>query len=194
MKHAPSHTRNAWARLLSASWLQVMLTLCTMALLAKIYKVQIVFNGSNPASYRGLGSAPDVFSVPVLVSYSYFEKDSIQLANMEFFAAVGMGLSTGFERPPNTDFVVVISGDLCSPCSLLHPHVTIDNRNALLPGVASAQSGAGVTMLHRTENEGMDIAAHNVSRPLWLRPHMHTLCEHIQLDMTAHPAACTRQP
>ena len=156
--------RNAWSRLLSTSWLQLMLVLCALALLAKIHKVQIVFTGSHPdiASCRGLGSQTDAAPSPVLISYSYFEKDAIQLANMEFFVAVGMGLSVGFERPPHTEFVVVINGDSCSPCSLLQPYVPHDTRSSLMPGVASSYSGTGITLLHRTENEGMDFAAHNV--------------------------------
>jgi hypothetical protein len=147
--------------------MQLMLILCAVALLAKIYKVQIVFNGSHPdiASCRGLGLQTDASPSPVLVSYSYFEKDAIQLANMEFFMAVGMGLSVGFERPPNTEFVLVINGDSCRPCSLLQPYVTLDARSSLMPGVASSYSGTGITLLQRTENEGMDFAAHNVRPP-----------------------------
>ena len=50
----------------------------------------------------------------MLVSYSYFEKDAVQLGNAEFFWKVGMGLSPGFEMPSKTDFVVVVSGELCT--------------------------------------------------------------------------------
>ena len=57
---------------------------------------------------------PTSIAGPVLVSYSYFEKDAVQLGNAEFFWKVGMGLSPGFEVPLKTDFVVVVSGELCT--------------------------------------------------------------------------------
>ena len=98
----------------------------------------------------------------VLVSYSYFEKDDIQLANMGFFTSVGMGVASTFKRPPATDFVIVISGDACRPCRALRPHVLQLPASSLPSTLSAAFSGPGLTMLHRTDNVGMDFAAHNV--------------------------------
>jgi hypothetical protein len=100
---------------------------------------------------------------PVLVSYSYFEKDSIQRSNMEFFMAVGMGIFSQLPAPANTDFVVVISGGLCTPCKALMPMLKPVPESELMPAISAAWSKAGLTILQRTENEGMDIAAHNAT-------------------------------
>jgi hypothetical protein len=106
---------------------------------------------------------------PVLVSYSYFEKDSIQLANFQFFIAVGMGVSSTFSTPANTDFVIVINGDVCTPCNSLLGLVSEDRAAAeALPAVSAAWSGNGLTMLQRKQNQGMDFAAHNVTIE-WLK-------------------------
>lgn len=104
---------------------------------------------------------------PVLVSYSYFEKDEVQKANMEFFLALGLGYSSGFRRPTQTDFVIVISGDKCSPCEGILPQLTFEPAfEDPSQEVAKLWTGAGITVLQRVHNEGMDFAAHNVSHPL----------------------------
>lgn len=101
-----------------------------------------------------------------LVSYSYFEKDATQAANFEFFLSVGMGYNSTYSAPADTDFVVVQSGPDCTPCAVLdktmHPSAKITEQ---LPHLLSGAyiGTAGLTLLHRTENEGMDIAAHNVT-------------------------------
>ena len=87
---------------------------------------------------RGLGDASAV--EPVLVSYSYFEKDSIQRSNMEFFMAVGMGMFSQLPAPANTDFVVVISGGLCTPCKALMPMLKPVPESDLMPAVSAAWS------------------------------------------------------
>jgi hypothetical protein len=87
---------------------------------------------------RGLGDATAV--EPVLVSYSYFEKDSIQRSNMEFFMAVGMGMFSQLPAPANTDFVVVISGGLCTPCKALMPMLTPVPEADLMPAISAAWS------------------------------------------------------
>ena len=103
---------------------------------------------------------------PTLVSYSYFEKDATQAANFAFFLAVGMGYNSTYSAPAETEFVVVQSGPDCTPCALLnktmHPSPKIASQLPHL--LTGAYTGtAGLTFLHRTENEGMDIAAHNVT-------------------------------
>jgi hypothetical protein len=101
---------------------------------------------------------------PVLVSYSYFEKDDIQQQNLRFFLAVGMGYSEGFRRPAQTDFTIVISGDKCSPCEDFLPRLTFEPAFENPSGeIAKLWTGAGITVLQRIHNEGMDFAAHNVS-------------------------------
>lgn len=104
---------------------------------------------------------------PVLVSYSYFEKDEIQKANMEFFLALGLGYSPGFRRPTHTDFVIVISGEKCSPCDSFLPQLTFEPAfEDPSQEVGKLWTGAGITVLQRVHNEGMDFAAHNVRYPL----------------------------
>lgn len=44
-----------------------------------------------------------------------------QKENFEFFITVGMGLGNRVEVPTNTDFVVVVNGKVCRPCSRLYP-------------------------------------------------------------------------
>ena len=100
----------------------------------------------------------------ILTSYSYFEKDSIQLANFQFFISVGMGVSSTYRSPSNTHFVVIVNGPQCTPCkSLSHAVVDDEAAAAVLPTTSAAWSGNGLLMLQRIENEGMDFAAHNVT-------------------------------
>lgn len=95
--------------------------------------------GQNDSVHRrGLGDATAV--EPVLVSYSYFEKDSIQRSNMEFFMAVGMGMFSQLPAPANTDFVVVISGGLCTPCKALMPMLKPVPESELMPAISAAWS------------------------------------------------------
>ena len=170
LPQAPHPSKIAWHKILSKSWLHIMLALCVVLLLAKIYKVRIVIDGYGPerlSSSSRTPRQPEAAPGPVLVSYSYFEKDEVQAANMEFFVAVGMGMSEYYSRPPNTDFVVVISGDYCNPCSSLMSFVDLkkDPRVERVPALASAHSFTGLALLKRKENQGMDLAAHNVRRP-----------------------------
>ena len=43
-------------------------------------------------------------------------QDANQLANFQFFIAVGMGIESTFQTPVATDFVTVINGEVCTPC------------------------------------------------------------------------------
>jgi len=55
---------------------------------------------------------------------------------------------------------------LCSPCGELYPLLKSDNLAKAFPlTLKYAWSRANLTMLWRTENEGMDFAAHNVTSP-----------------------------
>ncbi|KAK9843381.1 hypothetical protein WJX84_009886 [Apatococcus fuscideae] len=114
-------------RLLSpvlSAWAQAGLIFTGLLLLTTLYQVDLTRSQTSPG-LRGnprhlLASPPPVFG-PTLVSYSYFEKDDVQRFNMEFFMAVGMGQSPRFKPPQATDFVVIISGEKCSPCKQLLP-------------------------------------------------------------------------
>lgn len=118
-------------------------------------------------SFRSVSQSGCRDLVQVLVSYSYFEKDEGQRENFEYFILEGLGLNGVRTRmPAATDFSIVVNGDECSPCTALSPYL-----NALdisLEGVSAAWGSPRITVLHRVENFGMDIAAHNVSerRPL----------------------------
>ena len=59
----------------------------------------------------------------------------------------------------------MVSGDVCSPCQPLKPHLRPDAAAAKMPGLRAGWSGEGLALLLRDQNEGMDFAAHNV-RPV----------------------------
>lgn len=108
------------------------------------------------------GAAGDFLTTPpVLVSYSYFEKDAIQKKNLEFFLSVGFGYNSKFAAPANTDLIIVINGAECLPCVNLLP--IVQQVEPLSDEVTTAWTGERLTMLKRRENEGMDFAAHNTS-------------------------------
>lgn len=96
-----------------------------------------------------------------LVSYAYFEKDAIQRLNFAFFLLKGVGVShDGFKtNRRNADFHIVVTGNVCTPCATIRPHVT--RLRSVVENV-DAWSGGDLTVLRRKENVGMDIAAHNV--------------------------------
>lgn len=62
--------------------------------------------------------------------------------------------------PAATDFSIVVNGDECSPCTALSPYLSA--LDISLEGVSAAWGSQRITVLHRVENFGMDIAAHNV--------------------------------
>jgi len=110
----------------------------------------------------------------VLVSYSYFEKDEGQMQNFDYFILSAMGIHDERNRMPvATDFSIVVNGDNCSPCATLSPHVSA--LDISLAGVSAAWSGPHITVLHRIDNFGMDIAAHNVRAQTPLCPVLQTV-------------------
>ena len=72
----------------------------------------------------------------------------IQKANMEFFMALGMGLYSHIPAPQNTDFVVVVSGETCTPCQtlmqLMEPVKDISGQ----PQISAAWTGQASPLLH----------------------------------------------
>ena len=97
----------------------------------------------------------------MLVSYSYYEKDDGQRQNFEYFILEGLGLNgMRTKMPAATDFSIVVNGDECSPCTALSPYLSA--LDISVEGVSAAWGSQRITVLHRVENFGMDIAAHNV--------------------------------
>lgn len=166
--HQNAHGQLRW--LLSQTWFWVIIALCGVGIVAKICHVAAPdVTGTGMAGRRGLTAA---VSGLTLVSYSYFEKDAIQLANMQFFLSVGMGMSKGFKHPENTHFALVVSGDTCEPCKPLLKILKEDVRSRRFPELKWIYSHPALYLLWRRENEGMDFAAHNV-RSLYrcIEPH-----------------------
>lgn len=130
--------------------------------------------GWTAAPAVGINWLGSTLQPPVLVSYAYFEKDDVQLKNMEFFMQVGMGLSSEFDPPPNTDFSIVFNGAMCAPCSKWYPLL----KAAVVPegagDIKKAFWGDGASplaaLLWRENNQGMDFAAHNTTLE-WFRMH-----------------------
>lgn len=114
-----------------------------------------------------LHTSVHVHSTPhVLISYSYFEKDDIQVRsvghldcivfkstqrrNMEFFLTVGFGYNSRFPRPPNTHLIVVINGDECAPCVNLLPVVQcVQTMKRRRPRCPQANRSTAGLVVHR---------------------------------------------
>jgi len=97
----------------------------------------------------------------VLVSYSYFEKDEGQRENFKYFLLAGMGIhGNDVTLPKAADFVIVISGKACTPCDALYSHV--GRQDVSVAGVSAVWTSPRLAILQRSENVGMDFAAHNV--------------------------------
>jgi len=97
----------------------------------------------------------------VLVSYSYFEKDEGQRENLKYFLLAGMGIHRNdVTLPKAADFVMVISGKACTPCDALYSHV--GRQDVSVAGVSAVWTSPRLAILQRSENVGMDFAAHNV--------------------------------
>ncbi|KAL4854424.1 hypothetical protein ACK3TF_004779 [Chlorella vulgaris] len=136
------------------------LLLITLVALTIFYpRLLTLFGGASPPANTA-GTTADTVG-PVLVSYSYFEKDPVQRENFDFFITLGMGLDSRFGSPQSTDFVIVVNGKVCRPCSRLYP--LLQEAPPLLPTLSAVYAGEGVAVLKRAENEGMDFAAHNIT-------------------------------
>ena len=64
---------------------------------------------------------------------------------MEFFIAVGMSLFSALPAPRSTDFIVVVSGDVCTPCKSLMPLMDPVKDVSQQPQLAAAWSGQVLT-------------------------------------------------
>lgn len=168
----------------SKAWLHAFLLGASLLLALSQLGVHVSFGKPASATAQTAGSAgaasTESLVEPVLVSYSYFEKDEVrwrqagprilpprppvrastrrhsqprrdslsawipsqvQKANMEFFMAVGMGLYSHLPAPRRTDFVVVISGELCGPCRTLMPLMEPVKDISSQPQLSAAWSG-----------------------------------------------------
>lgn len=136
----------------------IILAVCLAALLLSISNTEVKRKTAviRVAGRRGQG-------LGVLVSYSYFEKDDNQRQNFKFFIAKGLGIKSrdhAMVLPRDVDVSIVVNGELCTPCVALRPYTSWAGNT--VEGVSSAWSGPHLTVLHREENVGLDIAAHNV--------------------------------
>ncbi|KAI8466619.1 MAG: hypothetical protein J3K34DRAFT_524403 [Monoraphidium minutum] len=108
---------------------------------------------------RGAGRAPQYAAEPLLISYSYFEKDPV--SNFEFFLAAGTHYPPG-----NSDahWAVVVSGDNCSPCQVLYGVLkNKDTANLSEWGIKEAWRDPKFSLILRSDNVGMDLGAHNAT-------------------------------
>ena len=114
-----------------------------------------------PSEHQHRYGFPATRATKVLVSYSYYQKDKVQLENFQFFTRVAMGRSHHLIRPHDTDTFIVVNTRKCSPCRSLLTKAQEFNKE-LLNTVSKAWMGDGFTLLLRKQNIGMDFAAHNV--------------------------------
>lgn len=91
-------------------------------------------------------SVPVVSQFRILPSQFVELLSQIQKGNMEFFMAVGMGLYSHIPAPRNTDFVVVISGDKCTPCKTIMPLMEPVKALTGQPQISAAWSGQVCTI------------------------------------------------
>lgn len=54
---------------------------------------------------------------------------------------VGMGVDSSFMPPHDTDFTVVVSGSVCTPCQTLMPALQPVPSDSLQPGITKAMTG-----------------------------------------------------
>ena len=141
--------RHSWAMSpYGRAWLHALVALLCLVFVLHQSGVSLSLRGQGEPTALG-GPIVAGTAAPVLVSYSYFEKDSMQRANMEFFVAAGMGLDSRLPQPRDTDFVVVISGEACAPCKALLPHLARATNLSQAPEVAEAWESPGLTILQR---------------------------------------------
>lgn len=110
---------------------------------------------------QGKERFPEYMYEPVLISYAYYEKDTIQRSNFEYFLAMG-------SRYPvlhsDMHWVFVVSSESCSPCTGLYNVLNEREGADLTPlGIKEASFNTKFSLLIRTENAGMDLGAHNIT-------------------------------
>lgn len=93
----------------------LLLAALAWACLAAGFVARGLWDGPGGGSRAAAAAAglPAYVDAPVLISYAYYEKDPIQVANFEFFLAAG---TTYPARHSDVHWAIVVSGDNCSPC------------------------------------------------------------------------------
>ncbi len=158
--HGQLNAPGAVRALLAKTWFWLIIALLCFGVLVKLNDPAV--SGESAAEVGGRRRLTAAVSEPILVSYSYFEKDAIQRENLRYFIAMGLGGSKVNDSPRNTDFVFVVSGGICTPCNAILPGFKADWRVQYMPELTHVYTTNGVFLLYRKENEGMDFAAHNV--------------------------------
>lgn len=166
--HGHLNATGALRSLLAKTWFWLVIALLCFGVLVKLNDPAV--SGESAAEVGGRRRLTAAVSEPILVSYSYFEKDAIQRDNMKYFIATGFGGSKVFDAPRNTDFVFVVSGGICTPCNAILPGFKADWRVKYMPELTHVYTTDGTFLLYRKENEGMDFAAHNVRKQLPMLP------------------------
>ena len=162
--HVHLNVPGAVRSLLAKTWFWLIIALLCFGVLVKLNDPPV--SGENAAEVGGRRRLTAAVSEPILVSYSYFEKDAIQRDNLRYFIAMGLGGSKVVDPPRNTDFVFVVSGGICTPCNSISPGMKADWRAKYLTELTHVYTTENVFLLYRKENEGMDFAAHNVRSQL----------------------------
>lgn len=110
---------------------------------------------------RDLGKAAS--RQAVLVSYSYTEHSIVHKANFEFFIIMAMGIDSRFTKPAATEFVVVVNGQTCEPCSALLPDIDPVDAPPSETLYDQVKQSDFLTLIFRWDALGHSTAAHNVT-------------------------------
>lgn len=99
----------------------------------------------------------------VYVSYAYYEKDSVQRDNLDFFLRVGAGYAAHhFHRPTGVFLQIIVADEQCTPCQSIESEFERTRDIVGVPSVRRVMHSQRAAVLYRTDNEGMDIASHSV--------------------------------
>jgi hypothetical protein len=155
LAHGANHSHAARRR--SLIW-DAALAFCGLwAFAASLALLRLSWSAGGASS----GAAPAYATQPLLISYAYFEKDPVQVANFEFFLAAGTAYP---EANKDVAWSFVVSGDNCSPCQGLRGVLPdLDPSDLRDYGIREARRGGKFALIHRSENVGMDLGAHNAT-------------------------------
>ena len=84
-------------------------------------------------------------------------QDDVQQANLEFFMHVGIGLHSVLPSPAATNFVIVVSGDTCSPCQMVLPQMRPAPAEQLPPHVKGAWTDQASKACHSCSLAGLHV-------------------------------------
>jgi hypothetical protein len=99
--------------------------------------------------------------VVLLTGYVPATLSCLQLANFEYFLAVGSHYP---QLHSNMHWVFTVSGERCAPCTALYSVLPErDHSDLSVLGIKEARYSSKFSLLIRTENVGMDLGGHNVT-------------------------------